>query len=192
MFMKRFFILFLVMLAMLPVTSFAENQTVVQMPYTVEMPDVTRGGLYTGAVLNGMPHGYGVFAAVNSSGTPWHYLGQWVDGKMCGRGGQYWDNGYFRVGTYKNNDMVSGEEYSGVNVPMGEYYVGSDIPSGTYTVRTTSLIAMFTIYKANGDLDNMYSVSPDSHIGKITLSDGQIVKLSGNMYFSPYAGLGFN
>ena len=95
--MKRLFILFLVMVAIMPVTSYAEKQSVVQMTYTVEMPDVTREGLYTGEVLNGIPHGYGVFTAVNSTGIPWHYLGQWVNGEMCGRGGQYWDSGYYHI-----------------------------------------------------------------------------------------------
>ena len=89
-------------------TAHAEEVTsVVQMEYTVVMPDVTRVGLYTGAVKDGVPHGYGVFTTVNDQGEKWHYLGEWENGKMCGEGGQYWDYGRTQVGQYQNNDFSS-------------------------------------------------------------------------------------
>ena len=85
----------------------ASAETVTQMPYTVILPDVTRQGLYTGDIINGMPDGYGVFVAQNSSGVFWHYLGEWKDGQIEGNGGQYWDNGKVVIGVFSNNVLSS-------------------------------------------------------------------------------------
>lgn len=115
----------LAMCMVIPV-AFAEGSdgVVANMPYTVTMTDVVRDGLYTGETLNGIPHGYGVFAAINTEGTPWHYLGQWVDGKMYGQGGCYWDVGQCYVGTYRNNAFVGGERWvNATNI----LYAGSSV-----------------------------------------------------------------
>ena len=109
--MKRFFVLFLAMLAIMS-ASFAESantETVAQMTCIIKLPDVIREGKYTGEVQNGVPHGYGVFVTVNSEGIEWHYLGQWDNGAMSGQGGQYWNSGTCNVGTFMNGDMVFGE-----------------------------------------------------------------------------------
>lgn len=104
---KRFFCLAMVLLISFAIV--AEAETVVKMKYTVALPDVIREGIYTGEVKNGVPHGYGVFEAINSDLINWHYVGEWVDGNMCGKGGQYWDNGESRVGLYESNRIVLGE-----------------------------------------------------------------------------------
>lgn len=188
--MKRLSALVLVMLFLASFAS-ADAEAVARMAYTVVLPDVTREGLYTGEVQNGIPHGYGLFHATNSNGVSWHYLGDWVNGEMCGQGGQYWDSGYYMVGSYEHNEMISGKEYSGVTVPAGEYIVGVDIPAGAYTVSSATMLAIFSLYDSNGNIDRMYTLTPESGIGKISISAGQIVELSGGVIFSPYAGLGF-
>lgn len=188
--MKRSIVLSLVLLS-LCICASASAEVVAQMTYTVVLPDVTREGLYTGEVQEGVPHGYGVFHTVNANGVKWHYLGEWVNGEMCGKGGQYWDSGYYMVGSYEHNDMIDGKEYSGVVVPAGEYIAGEDIPAGSYTISAASALAMFSLYESNGNVDSLYTVTPDSGIGKISLSAGQVVKLSSAVVFSPYIGLGF-
>lgn len=108
--MKRILALLIVTLSLFSI-AFAEEQqaeTVVQMPYTVEMPDVTREGFYTGEVQNKTPHGYGLFVAQNSSGMQWHYVGEWFNGEMNGQGGCYWDFGQSQVGLYAANALVCG------------------------------------------------------------------------------------
>lgn len=92
--------------------SIAETENVVQMTYVVKLPDVTREGKYTGELLNGVPHGYGIFEATNPSSITWHYIGQWENGNMTGEGGQYWDSGESRVGLYESNDFVCGEQHT--------------------------------------------------------------------------------
>ena len=121
--MKRFLSFLLVLALMIPVSVHAEEgktEAVIQMPYGVQMPDVYREGFYTGETLNGVPHGYGVFVAINSEYIYWHYLGQWVNGEMCGQGGQYWDNGECRVGIYEKNRIILGEIHTTplVNMPV--------------------------------------------------------------------------
>ena len=200
--MKRFFALLLAVISF-SVATVANAEIVAQMTYTVVMPDVTREGLYTGEVSNGIPHGYGVFTATNSSGINWHYLGQWEDGQMRGQGGQYWDNGYYSIGIYMNNAMVKGTrptsdgaiylEEDEVVVPLGVYAVGIDIPAGDYSVRMADgLISWIKSYDAGGALCADYSMSQGKRIGKLTLKEGQTVEvLSSSVIFAPYKGLGF-
>ena len=109
--MKTILAWFLLLIFLCPLCAFGETAEnwVVEMPYQVKLPDVTRTGLYSGQVINSIPNGYGVFVATNSQGVEWHYLGQWVNGEMCGQGGQYWDNGEARVGLYASNELILGE-----------------------------------------------------------------------------------
>jgi hypothetical protein len=109
--MKKLLILSLVLLSFCVCAS-ASAETVAKMTCIIKMPDVIREGLYTGEVQNGVPHGYGVFVTENSSGVQWHYLGEWVNGEMCGQGGEYWDIGQAYVGTFAANTMVYGEMYT--------------------------------------------------------------------------------
>ncbi len=110
--MKKYLALLLVLPLLFSFARAQERENVVQMPYTVQLPDVTREGLYTGETLEGVPHGFGLFTAVNASGVPWHYSGEWENGEMNGQGGQYWDTGKSNVGLYESNAFVCGEEYS--------------------------------------------------------------------------------
>lgn len=109
--MKRFLAFFLSLMSF-ACFSAASAESVTQMTYMVKLPDVIREGLYTGEVQNGVPHGYGVFVTENSSGVPWHYLGEWDAGEMTGQGGQYWDIGKSQVGTYESNDFMVGMIHS--------------------------------------------------------------------------------
>lgn len=104
--MKRFLVLLLVFVFACAPAASAES--VVQMAYTAKMSDVSREGVYTGEIKDGLPHGYGIFEAQNASGVPWHYIGQWENGEMNGQGGQYWDTGRCEVGTYQANAFVCG------------------------------------------------------------------------------------
>lgn len=79
-----------------------------------------------------------------------------------------------------------------VAVPAGTYTVGVDIPAGTYTITIDSLIANMIIKDKNGNFVTMHAITTDAPIGKITLTDSQIVELTGGrVNFAPYAGLGF-
>lgn len=113
--MKKLFV-FLSCLVLLsfPFLGNAEStpEAVVEMTCIVKMSDVIREGKYTGQVVNGVPHGYGVFVTENSEGIQWHYLGEWVDGQMTGQGGQYWNDGTSQVGTFNNGDLHCGHNWS--------------------------------------------------------------------------------
>lgn len=86
---------------------------------------------------------------------------------------------------------------SGVVVPMGEYTVGIDIPSGAYSIRLAHPDSVpysaITIHSVSGTFDGLYYLSDaEAVIGKVTLKDGQTVKISSDsVLFSPYKGLGF-
>lgn len=93
-----------------------------------------------------------------------------------------------------NQELASRNfENKEVTVPPGRYTIGQDIPEGVYTVTFDgSVMAMVTTYTKKGDVDLMYSVSKSDPIGKLELSDGQIVEISvQSVIFSQYAGMGF-
>lgn len=83
---------------------------------------------------------------------------------------------------FANGDVV---------VPMGEYTVGEDIPAGKYTVTTGESYCNLQVY-SNGKRIYAYDSFSSETIGKLTLTDGQIVKVQyDSVIFSPYKGLGF-
>lgn len=86
---------------------------------------------------------------------------------------------------------------NGVVVPMGEYIVGVDIPSGAYSITLAEIdsipMSIVTIFSESGDVDGHYYLMEENDIvGKVTLKDGQTVKISSDsVTFAPYIGLGF-
>ena len=72
-------------------------------------------------------------------------------------------------------------------VPAGEYTVGTDIPVGSYTITTKEILVTITI----NDYDQMYVVSPDSSVGKVTLSEGDKFTCSSNIELQKYGGISF-
>lgn len=87
-------------------------------------------------------------------------------------------------------ELMSRKDFKEVPVPAGTYKVGEDIPAGSYTVRAKQLAALITFEK-NGDYGDMYTIESDSCIGKLTLEEGEAVQVTGDVIFTPYAGLGF-
>ena len=174
--MKRLFTIFLVLMS-IAAFSVASAESVTQMTYMVKLPDVIREGLYTGEVQNGVPHGYGVFVTQNSAGVSWHYLGQWENGLMCGLGGQYWDVGHSNVGTFTNNDMVSGDIHENTSFNVWVDY--ADVVDGCYKgieYRTDGTV-LFEGYIEEGT--NKYKF-------------GTFYTKEGAVFFSGEIGEGFN
>lgn len=92
-------------------SSFAESpvtETVAQMSYSILMPAGLRAGEYTGQVIDGKPHGYGLFKSCNDDGENWYYIGQWANGKMNGQGSTFWEDGQVQTGEYMDNNAYNG------------------------------------------------------------------------------------
>ena len=86
------------------------------------------------------------------------------------------------------------------DLPAGVYTVGDDIPAGSWTINVVSKVtAEFIVYNsaekkneeyAFPDFDELLNASYGSDtIGKITLSPGNIVEISGKVHFEPFAGI---
>lgn len=73
-----------------------------------------RTGIYSGEILDGLPHGTGAFDTKNEDGSPWSYEGVWSNGHMNGEGITLWDDGFKEIGTYAG-DYLNGQgaEYQG-------------------------------------------------------------------------------
>ena len=87
-------------------------EMVVQKTIIIKMYDVIREGTYTGEMQNGVPHGYGIFEAINSTGLKWHYVGAWLNGAMTGEGAQYWDSGDNQIGLFENGELICGDRHN--------------------------------------------------------------------------------
>lgn len=87
-------------------------------------------------------------------------------------------------------ELMSRKDFKEVAVPAGEYKVGEDIPAGAYTVKAKQFAVLVT-YEKNGDYGDVYTIESDSCIGKLTLEEGEAVQVTGDVIFTPYAGLGF-
>ena len=71
-----------------------------------------RTGVYSGEILDGLPHGTGTFVTQNEDGLSWTYEGAWENGHMNGEGITVWDDGYKQTGTYANDSLNGqGAEY---------------------------------------------------------------------------------
>lgn len=174
--------LLLVSLALVLLLSFAmaedvQTENVVQMTYIVKMPDVIREGLYTGETVNGVPHGYGLFTTVNSSGEPWHYIGQWVDGAITGEGGEYWDSGSTQIGTFENGGMVCGEYHQS---PSSNFWRDNRVDeNGRLHVK---------VYRTNGSI--RFDGYTDAKTGAYL--EGTFYTSDGKVFFSGEIGEGFD
>lgn len=74
--------------------------------YDAILPD---GSKYTGPMKDGKPHGHG--GLVFPPGQKYdRYVGEFVDGRIEGKGTIYWSSGY-EEGRFKNGEMVEGTVY---------------------------------------------------------------------------------
>ncbi len=100
----------------------AAPASVVTAEITIYFPGLERTGTYSGAALNGLPHGQGSFTAVNDEGVRWTYTGEWSEGAMQGDGAAVWEDGWEERGRYERNVLVRGQAlYHGTVVYDGGF-----------------------------------------------------------------------
>lgn len=88
--------------------AFSEAGVIDTNMYTVHFKDgINRTGKYVGDVYNGLAEGEGTFAAVNSEGTPYTYVGAWKNGLYNGTGTCHWDadDVYTQKGTFVDGEF---------------------------------------------------------------------------------------
>lgn len=118
--MKKFFIVLLITLLLFPYAVFSENVTL--SPLTIRFSDgKERNGHYTGQIVNGLPHGYGVYTSVNDDGIQWHYIGHWSNGIMHGDGLMIWESGFQQNGLFSNGVFISGTTVDEIVLPDLSY-----------------------------------------------------------------------
>lgn len=85
------------------------------------------------------------------------------------------------------------KEEKKVCVPVGEYIISADIPAGVYTITYEgSGFSQVGLYTKAGQYIAIYNITPNESVGKITLQEGQSIRITyGPVYFSTYKGLGF-
>lgn len=89
--------------------------------------------------------------------------------------------------TQIEQELINRGAVKSATVPAGKYIVGKDIPAGDYSISTSQYMVVVTI----GSL-NMYVVTPDEGVGKVTLNEGDSFECSSTIVLTKYAGLNFD
>lgn len=94
------------------------------------------------------------------------------------------DEELFQLQSAIISELLSRGAIEELVVPTGEYTVGTDLPAGVYS--GTGEIATVTVNK----MEQMYVVTDDNPLGKMTLKDGDVLSVAGSsVTLTPYAGL---
>ena len=97
--------------------SFAYAESVTRWNYDLTISEFILSGYYTGEIKDGKPEGYGIFETQTPNGTSCHYIGEWKDGIMHGKGAMYWNDGSLEIGEYSNGFFVTGMyNYNGLKL----------------------------------------------------------------------------
>ena len=106
---------FIFVIMLLFSAAMAENVT--RMEYKLTIQEYTLSGLYTGEIENGKPNGYGIFETNTPDETACHYIGEWKDGIMQGKGSMYWNDGSLEIGEYRDGLFIVGKyNYNGLKL----------------------------------------------------------------------------
>lgn len=84
-------------------------------------------------------------------------------------------------------ELMARGEMKSAKVPAGKYTIGTDIPAGSYSISTDQIMVTVMV---NG-YDQMYVVTPDDGVGKITLNDGNSFECSSTIVMTTYTGISF-
>jgi hypothetical protein len=79
--------------------------SVSEMDLTLAFSFGERTGVYTGDMVDGLPHGYGTFESRNAQGVGWVYEGGWEMGHLMGEGTTTFETGYKETGWYENDNL---------------------------------------------------------------------------------------
>lgn len=139
---------------MFSLTAYAESTT--QMHWVVKYSNGdVREGEYTGDIVNGIPHGYGLFTSQSVLGVRWYYIGQWSNGIMHGDGIQIWETGAQNKGTFANGDFIEGSVIQELTLPdiyelpyflAGESVAIEKLLPGMVFIKTTHGLNYVNIY----------------------------------------------
>lgn len=96
--------------------------------------------------------------------------------------------------------LMKRNEWKEVTAPVGIWKVGEDIPAGSYSIRASgSMFGNVVLwrgeqndYKSGVILNEMFIDDENTLIGKVIMSDGNTLEISGcPVILSPVVGLGF-
>ncbi len=82
--------------------------TVINEGMTLTLSFGTVPGKYTGEMVDGLPHGYGIFTSADYEEGGWSYEGDWLAGHMNGMGITDWGAGSYQTGEF-SGDYLNGQ-----------------------------------------------------------------------------------
>lgn len=85
-------------------------------------------------------------------------------------------------------ELIERGETKVLKVPAGTYIVGEDIPAGKYSISTKQIMATVLV----NEYQEMFMVTPDEEVGKVTLKDGDKIQCSTTIFLTKYSGLKFD
>jgi hypothetical protein len=92
-------------------------------------------------------------------------------------------------------EIISRPETNKITVPQGVYTVGVHIPAGEYRIEASGLGLVFHLYSGiSTDIENIidaYYIGDDKPLGRVILTEDNIVSMDGPAIFIPFVGLDF-
>ena len=92
-----------------------------------------------------------------------------------------------RLQTSILQELMDRGEVRSATIPAGIYTIGDDIPAGSYSISTKQIMASIAI----NEYEQLFIVTPDDGVGKITLKDGDVFECSTTVVLTKYSGLKF-
>ena len=156
---------------------------------TLELSFGKCSGIYSGEMLNGLPHGHGSFSYENPDGDVRTYTGQWVNGHENGQGEFLYGENHKYIGEFKNDFIINGKLYfKDVLVYEGEFTEGT-ILDGTGKMFDVSGNVVYSGTFNNGVPDedtfkaatksydySEYERNPQKHLYSIVAIKGRVIQ----------------
>ena len=86
-----------------------------------------------------------------------------------------------------DSELIDRGATKSANIPTGDYVVGQDFPAGTYTITTSEYMVAITL----NDYEELYTVTPESPVGRVVLEDGVKFSTTGKITLTQYTGITF-
>lgn len=112
-----------------------------------------RTGVYSGEMMDGLPHGQGTFSTQNEEGTGWVYEGSWEMGHMRGQGTTAFESGYRETGWYENDNLNGQGSLYQDDLLTYEGLFTDNIPNGQGTLYSLCGEVIFSGNFSDGFID---------------------------------------
>ena len=149
---------------------------VINKDYTFMFNDYIDKGEYTGEIVDGFPHGFGLFMAENGA---WHYIGEWSFGLPNENGEFYFGNGEKTFREPTPSDTIIGDWYLHATFKSDKLVNGPD--EVKFSKLTFDPDGSLVIEESSGTLNGYWKYDDDKLVGHAGTKNGEITFEDGKL-----------